>query len=381
MHMHDLSLAPGSRTPSLVHAVLGSFVLVAMAACSGGGGGGTTQQTPTLQPSFDGTWGVTQFVAASNCQSAGSIQSSVVSITQTGNAVTITDADGDLTGSFNPTTNGVVLSRADGYTALGLALDGTGSVFGLAGTLRSDDGAGGNCDSELVGQGFRFTPRAAGGASVWLDFEARLVDMTGTGNNGMAPGGVAFGPAPTGVGAGGNGMAFVDPNGVVIVGEATDTSVDTASQFTIAAWVRPTDTSGNHTIVTKAPASGIVPPTSVRIFELYLDGNGVVVRFGSDSFTSTSALPLDTWTHVALTFNGASQQQLYIDGVLDQTAMLQGANEAGSGGGAWDLRVGNGVSGAVAGPFVGQIDEVLFFPRLLVDTEIATIATSGPSGL
>jgi len=81
--------------------------------------------------------------------------------------------------------------------------------------------------------------------------------------------------------------------------------------------------------------------------------------------TGTAAVPLNTWTHLALTFDGGNER-LYVNGTLVRTAAVSGAMESAYGA----LRIGgNAVWGEY---FRGLIDEVRIYNRALDASEIQT---------
>jgi Concanavalin A-like lectin/glucanases superfamily len=80
-------------------------------------------------------------------------------------------------------------------------------------------------------------------------------------------------------------------------------------------------------------------------------------------------LALNTWTHIATTYDGTSQR-LYINGVLVATKAQTGTIAAGN----QPLRIGgNNVSGEF---FQGLIDEVRVYNRALSAAEITTDMTT-----
>ena len=78
-----------------------------------------------------------------------------------------------------------------------------------------------------------------------------------------------------------------------------------------------------------------------------------------------SPLPTNTWTHLAVTYNG-STLTLYRDGVAVATSTVSGTLSPTSG----TLQIGGSQFGEY---FKGLIDEVRIYNRALSDTEIQTI--------
>src|SRR5262249_17320674 len=79
--------------------------------------------------------------------------------------------------------------------------------------------------------------------------------------------------------------------------------------------------------------------------------------------TGTAAVPLNAWTHLAVTFDGAALR-LYVNGTLVSTTALSGAMMTSTGA----LRIGgNSVWGEY---FKGLIDEVRIYNRALGPSEI-----------
>ena len=84
---------------------------------------------------------------------------------------------------------------------------------------------------------------------------------------------------------------------------------------------------------------------------------------GERGVSGPSALPLNTWSHLAVTFDGATMR-LYVNGVQVQSQAYAGAITTSSG----RLRIGgNQVWGEY---FKGRVDEVRIYNRALSSTEI-----------
>jgi hypothetical protein len=182
-------------------------------------------------------------------------------------------------------------------------------------------------------------------------------DSSGKGNNGI----LASGPLWA-VGKVGGALYFdgVDDNVTV----ADSNSLDVSSSFTLSAWVNP--------------ASSFTDFRSILVknYKYYLyasaagscgSGNPLA---GFDEQTSnnvchTFQLPINTWTHLAVTYTG-SVQTLYRNGVAVATSNVTKTLSPSSG----TLQIGASQFGE---NFKGVIDEVRIHNRALTNSEIQAI--------
>ena len=191
---------------------------------------------------------------------------------------------------------------------------------------------------------------------------SRATDMSGRANHGLISGAVPV------AGVNGSGLRFDGVNDWVTVADSA--SLDLTAALTIEAWVNPVSQSGDwRTIVMKERAGGLV-------YTLYaydgapLSGGtnrpaGYARLGGVDrAVRGPATLPLNTWTHLAMTYGGGALR-FYVNGT--QVASLAAtANIAVSG---QPLRIGGN---AVWGEFFnGVIDEVRIYNRQLTGAEIA----------
>jgi glucose/arabinose dehydrogenase len=184
-----------------------------------------------------------------------------------------------------------------------------------------------------------------------------VADASGNGRTGTMSGGVAWAP----VGRFGQALSFNGSTGLVSIADAV--SLDFTSSMTIEAWVSPTVLGSWDTVVMKSFGS------SGRAYALYAgDGTGLpaaTIRSGSSerSAAGSTVLPLNTWSHVAMTY-GAGWLRVYVNG-------LQVGAYAGNG----NIRTSTdplsiGGSSVWGRWFAGLIDEVRLYNRALSQSEI-----------
>lgn len=153
---------------------------------------------------------------------------------------------------------------------------------------------------------------------------------------------------------------------------------DYATEFSASAWIHPT----------QAPTgSGLFSVLSNdQNYEFHLDANRRLFWWwggGARSLTSATQIPLNTWTHVAITFRsvaGSARQRIYINGVLDGNTNTWAGTLTANG---CDFYIGGDVStGAACGliaarAFRGMIDEVKLYNYELTAAEVNNDRTIG----
>src|SRR5262245_20412824 len=195
------------------------------------------------------------------------------------------------------------------------------------------------------------------------------VDSSGRGNRGTLAG-----PARR---AGKLGQALSFNGAGNLVNVADSNSLDLTNGMTLEAWVYPTAASDSFdTVVLKERG------TTSLAYALYAaDGAGrppstYINIVGSDrSVAGTSNLSLNTWSHLAATYNG-SALRLYVNGTQVATRNQTGNAAATTNA----LRIGgNTVWGEY---FAGLIDEVRVYNTALtqaqIQTDMSTPVVSGP---
>lgn len=164
----------------------------------------------------------------------------------------------------------------------------------------------------------------------------------------------------------GKALAFDGSNDMVTVNDTP--SLDLTNKMTLEAWVRPTATSGWRTILMKENGTnelsyGMYARESTNRPSGWLRVNPT--SGSSQSVGATPALATNTWSHMALTYDG-SAMRLYVNGTLRASKNQTGNMYTSSS----PLRFGgNAVWGEY---FAGQLDEIRIYNRALSQPEIQT---------
>ncbi len=190
-------------------------------------------------------------------------------------------------------------------------------------------------------------------------------DASGRGHTGSLSG-----AAWTSQGQFGGALSFNGTNARVSVADAPD--LDFTTGMTIEAWVHPTALSGYRTVVLKERPKGLA-------YALYAHDEaprpaGYLNTGSADlSAIGSSALPLNAWSHLAMTYDGAALR-LYVNGVQVGTRAVSGSILSTTG----LLQIGgNSVWGEY---FQGRIDEVRIYNRALAVGKIQSHLTRAISG-
>ena len=209
----------------------------------------------------------------------------------------------------------------------------------------------------------------------WWSGDGHPNDIQGTNNGTFSAATYASGKV---------GQAF-SLNGSSAFVEIPDTpSVSIAGAISIDAWINPTTTVAFQTILSKydSPANqlsyilGVNAGGGLR-FVVYQTGDGSISR-GVD--TASGFVPTGTFTHVAATFDPATQAiKIYVNGVDTNAALIAGSTSVFA---IFDstaaVRIGDVVNSG-GGPvlFAGLIDEVDLFNRALSAGEVQAIYNAG----
>ncbi|MCI0703401.1 MAG: DUF4082 domain-containing protein [Planctomycetia bacterium] len=157
-------------------------------------------------------------------------------------------------------------------------------------------------------------------------------------------------------------LSFDGTNDWVTISDAN--SLDLTNGMTLEAWVRPTSANNYGTALFKEKSGGLTyalygvngssePPAS------YINSS----TDGEKMAEGASQLALNTWSHLAATYDGATFS-LYVNGTLVSSQSVTGSLQTSNG----VLRIGgNSVYGDY---FQGQIDDVRVYNRALSHSEI-----------
>jgi hypothetical protein len=186
---------------------------------------------------------------------------------------------------------------------------------------------------------------------------ASVTDASGSGNVGTIAN-----AARTPAGKNGAALNFNGTNAWVTVPDAN--SLDLTAAMTLEAWVRPTVIDGFRTVLLKETTGNLV-------YGLYsssaFGGSGVLrpsAWISANGLGPTTALPLNTWSHVATTYDRVTWR-LYVNGTQVASKAMTSAIPVSTG----PLRIGG--NSLWSEWFSGQIDDVRVYKRALTAAEVA----------
>jgi hypothetical protein len=215
----------------------------------------------------------------------------------------------------------------------------------------------------------------------WWPGDSNASDLTG-GNPGSLQGGVSFGTGKVGPA-----FDFNGSTGSVFVGDPANLKLGTG--ITLDAWIYPrsipAQTAGPAmtSILTKW-AQNFSDSTDADSYGLWLIQNGTTVNLfsaihqtgGQEPQVRGGTVPLNTWTHVAMTYDSASgQYAVYLNGQIVGSAAAPGGIYITD----HNVRLGSEDSYIVRA-FDGLIDEAQVYSRALGAAEILALYQAGSTG-
>jgi hypothetical protein len=197
----------------------------------------------------------------------------------------------------------------------------------------------------------------------WWRAETNMLDQIGT-NNGTLVGNVTYGPGRVG-----QGFVFDGSGDAVRVGTPANLQLQT---FTIEAWVRRSSAS---VVSYSAIGNGIIFGYGTGGYGFFLDSSGTLslTKVGVDQIKSTVAITDTNFHHLAVTKSGTTVL-FYVDGV-PYSAAAYGSTFTFTTQAAIGARGDNADSG-----FLGTIDEVAVYSRVLSSAEVQAIYNAAISG-
>ena len=190
---------------------------------------------------------------------------------------------------------------------------------------------------------------------------AAVTDASGRGNHGTTT------STTWGTGRFGGALSFNGTSSWVTVPDSA--SLDLTNRITLEAWVNPAQLAGAwRTVIFKQSNNGMA-------YALYAANAanrplGQVQIGGEQNAIGPSALPLNTWTHLAATYDGAAVR-LFVNGTQVASKTQTGSAAVSTG----VLRIG-GNSIWTNERFNGRIDEVRIYDRVLTAAEIQADMTT-----
>lgn len=168
----------------------------------------------------------------------------------------------------------------------------------------------------------------------------------------------------------GGALSFNGTSAQVIV--PSSPSLNVTNGLTEEAWVYPTASKSTWSAVLHRQVDAYYLHSSSPDGAMRPAGGAVFN--GSESYVAgASTIPLNTWTHLASTYDGTTLK-IYVNGVLSSSKTVTGAVQSSSN----PLRIGGNTYSQY---FEGLIDEVRIYSRALSQSEIQTDMNSAlPSG-
>jgi hypothetical protein len=182
-----------------------------------------------------------------------------------------------------------------------------------------------------------------------------LADVSGNGNTGTISGGTSWT-----AGKYGGALSFNGSTGRVSV--PASPSLGLSSAMTLMAWIQPTANQSGWRTIMQRQTDAYFLNASNDSGPLRPSGGGTIGG-GTPWVSGPTASPVNAWTHVALTYDGAALR-LFVNGTQVATGAASGAIQASSN----PLWIGG--NNPYGEYFQGLIDEARVYNRALTATDI-----------
>jgi hypothetical protein len=151
-----------------------------------------------------------------------------------------------------------------------------------------------------------------------------------------------------------------------IVNISDNDELDLTEQFTFAAWVYRTSNNGEMVLMQKGTTD------DCQNYGIVIDASNQVTPLSSNSCSwgnagSQSIIPQNTWTHVAVSFDGTNART-YINGLLTDTVAFS-MGDVNSG----DLVIGGRTGAPSSDWFTGNLDDVRLYNYAVPQSKIIQI--------
>ena len=311
--------------------------------------GNTTSQRSAGDPDGDGISNLDEFLDGTDPNNKGSLRPRLTAFSGAGGSVTVTP---------------MKLSYGLGETVTLTAVPFGPSVFvGWAGDLIGNANPATLTMDRTKTLRARFAsavPLPPGLIALWRG-ETDASDLIGGHHGTFFTGTVVTTPRVTASGKVGGAFDF---DGTVHV-RVSDSAALKPAQLTVEAWVFPTGPNGS-------PKTIIARGSPFNTWDLRLTNNRPQFwSHGGQGLEGPSAIPLNEWTHLAITFDGLIKR-LYVNG-----AQLASRNELRAlvyDAAPVPVTIGSDwASNASSAPFNGRIDEVALYNRALTADEVLSI--------
>lgn len=208
-------------------------------------------------------------------------------------------------------------------------------------------------------------PPTAGSVGYWKldESSGARADSSMIGNTLADTGGVGVTS-----GAVGNAANFSGSNRLSIA-NTMQQGLNVSESLTLAAWIKPSATSGNRTILAKYDYGN-----NQRAYRLQVVAGKLQAIISPDGknytkVTGTTTLPTGAWRHVAMVFDASARTMtLYVDGVANGTATTAFSTLNSSS--ALFTIGANFTNGSPTQAFTGAIDEARVYERALDQAEV-----------
>lgn len=209
-------------------------------------------------------------------------------------------------------------------------------------------------------------------------FDGNSNDSSGKGNHGSLMNGASLGNDIPSVFASGQSLQLGGGTQHVLVPH--NTSLDITSAMTISAWVKPVGNVAWDGILAKSPSDGSVSNHAGN-YELRIENGTRMPHFlyqrgGVDDTTfpiaTSSPVPGDQWSHLAVTVTQGGTVDYYLNGVFKESVAIEptfGATNTSP------LYIGSRAD--LFTTFDGMIDDVAIFNQALSAQQISSIAAGG----